>query len=263
MKKPLLFLAFIGFLVLLYFKLTAYHNPLYVSQQQRILPENKLGSEDLAIKSINERNIKIKNFTCDVDIRAGRMRTTGKLFMEKPRKFRMTINSILGKEMDIGSNDSIFWFWSKRMTPPLLHYANHENLGKSNLKTPLNPNWIMSSLGIGEIEKGQLATIKNFKGIICQKTSANGEEVTILTLFNEKSIAGHYLYDQSGKMTASAEIKTVKNIGEHILPEQILIIWYQEGVSMEWIMRNHQINTGISPANWTMPVMANSIEMGR
>lgn len=279
MKKVLLFLAFVGFLVALYFFLKVPDsNPLYVSPDKQILPtlpEKGTSQPDpqtsQAVQAINERNAKIRTLVCsNVEIhssQAARVRITGQIAMEKPLRFRMGIRSVLGQEMDLGSNDTHFWFWSKRMDPPYLHYAKHEDLSKSRLKTPLNPGWLMSSLNVGSIdtENAQMIRYKEFYGVLTSKTSANGELVTVLTLIKPAGpvVAGHYLYGGDGKMIASSEVKTHQNLGEHIIPKQILVIWYQEGVSMTWELHNPQINVGIDPSNWSMPNMKNSIDMGQ
>jgi hypothetical protein len=39
-----------------------------------------------------------------------------------------------------GSNDNYFWFWSKRMDPPVLHYARHEELAKNQNENRPKPD---------------------------------------------------------------------------------------------------------------------------
>lgn len=280
MKKVLLFLAFVGFLVALYFYLKVPDsNPLYVSPDKQILPvsppEKGTAPADpkitQAIQTINERNAKIKSMVCnDVEIhysQAARVKVKGTIAMEKPMRFRMGVRSFLGEEMDLGSNDTHFWFWSKRMEPPVLHFAKHEDLSKSMLKTPLNPGWLMSSLNLGSVdaENAQLLRYKEFYGVLLSKNAPNGEPVTVLTLIKPDVpvVAGHYMYGQNGKMMASSEVKSHQQVGEHIIPKQMLIIWYQEGVSMTWELHGPQINVGINPSQWLMPSTRNAIDMGQ
>lgn len=206
----------------------------------------------------------------DLDIhtsKAVRIKISGTMVMEKDKRFRMKIRSIAGQEMDLGSNDTHFWFWSKRMDPPVLHYAKHEDLGKSALKTPLNPSWMMSSLNMNIIDtKGaQLIRHNNNYGVLLPKTSANGEAVTVLTLIdpNKQVVIGHYLYGANGKLQASSEVKSHQKVGEFTIPKELFVIWYSEGQTLELILNNPQINTGINSSNWVMPVQKNSIDMGK
>jgi hypothetical protein len=76
------------------------------------------------------------------------------------------------------------------------------------------------------------------------------------------AVAGRYLYSKEGKMVASSEIKSHQRIGEHIVPKQMLIIWYQEGVSMQWELYKPELNVGIDPTTWSMPSTKNAIDLG-
>ncbi len=277
MKKPLLVLAFVGFLIWLYFQLKIPDsNPLYVSGQRQILlttPEKGEADADIvsAIAAINRRNSQIRTFVCnDVDIRYSekvRVRISGTMVMEKEKKFRMKIRSVVGLEMDLGSNDTHFWFWSKRMDSPYLHYARHEDLGKSMLKTPLNPGWLMAALNLGLLDTSGCRLIKHkqFFAIVSAKKGAGDEPITVLTLISpeKKAVVGHYLYDQNGKMTASTEVRSFQQSGGFTVPHEMLIIWYEEGVQFEWTLNSPKVNSGIDPQNWSMPEMKNSIDMGR
>jgi hypothetical protein len=276
MKKVLLFLVFVGFLVGLYFYLkTPDSNPLYLSPGQQIspTPAEKASNQQIiaTINAINARNAKLRNFICDnVDIKYNqkiRVHITGTIAMEKEKKFRMKVRSIAGQELDLGSNDTHFWFWSKRMNPPVLHYAKHEDLGKSMLKTPLNPGWMMGSLNLGTIDTtgAEVFRYGQHYGVLAPKTAANGENVTVFTLIDpqKQAVIGHYLYGANGKLQASSEVKSHQNINGFIVPKEMFIIWYSEGVSLEWTLNNPRINTTINPSNWIMPTMRGAIDMGQ
>lgn len=216
------------------------------------------------IEIINKKNEKINNLTCNLNITMSKIKVNGMMIMEKPKNFRMKIRSVIGSEMDIGSNNTHFWFWSKRMNPPLLHFAKHENLNKSRLKTPLNPEWLMNSLNINLLEINQLIRYNQYFGIISPKISANNEEITILTLIDPEKqvIIGHYLYGKNNKLQASSEVKSFNIVGEFIVPKEILIIWYDENITMNWTLVNIKLNTKINENNFIMPSMRNSIDMG-
>lgn len=186
------------------------------------------------------------------------------LAVEKDKRFRMGVQSFVGKEMDIGSNDVHFWFWSKRMNPPALHYAKHADIDKTLLKTPLNPMWLLECLGISEIKTQgvEIAQINGNWAIIEDRVS-NNTPVTKVTLIDRKNkrIIGHYLYNHEGKMEASAEVVEFQNIENHDIPANMVIIWYSEGIRMEWNINDPIINKNIDSSTWEMPQMNQMIDM--
>jgi hypothetical protein len=278
MKKLLLAVGFFGALALLYYWLTMPRStPVYLSPGDQISKQEKPKPQHPVyglIKQINDRNAKVRTvYVQNVDIRLQRkitVKATGELAFEKNKKFRLQVwHRLTGKEVDVGSNDEVFWFWSKRMDPPALHYARHEDLKKAMLKTPLNPAWMMESLNVGQIDAANIQ-VGDFKGrwaVLRPRTSASGEPVTVMTLIDPQKvvIVGRYLYNQQGKMVVSTETQDwYQDPGtQAMIPRNLLIIWYEEGVVMEWNFHNPQVNTGINPQYWVMPAMRNKIDMGR
>jgi len=272
MKKILLALAFFGTLAYLYWFLTTprttsvYLSPTdQISQQEKPQPVHEIYD---IIKTINEKNFKIKSlYIADMPIRLQQgsitTRAYGELAMEKDKNFRLKVtHRLTGKEMDIGSNKTHFWFWSRRMNPPYLHYAKHEELDKTMLRTALNPAWMMESLNVSSIdtEKIEIAKFKEFWATIQPRTSGTGEKVTVVTLIQpvQKVVVGRYLYNQEDKLIASTEYQDFSGK----IPRKILIIWYEEGITLDWDLSAVQNNVGISPQFWVMPEMKNKIDMG-
>ena len=127
--------------------------------------EIKVQKANPIIEAINLKNSKIKTFYCDdIKIKAIKKLTVnlkGKIYFEKDKNFRMFTSSILGKESDIGSNDNQFWFWSRKMNPPALHYAKYEDIYKTRLKTPFHPIWTIECLGILPFAISSIASLVN------------------------------------------------------------------------------------------------------
>ena len=45
---------------------------------------------------------------------------------ERPLRLRVRAGTgILGEELDLGSNDELFWFWARRSQPPALYFCRH------------------------------------------------------------------------------------------------------------------------------------------
>lgn len=273
MKKILLALAFFGTLAYLYWFLTMPRTtPVYlsptdqISQQEKPQPVHEIYD---IINTINDRSSKIQSlYIAEMPIRLQQGNMTAKVYgelaMEKEKNFRLKVtHRLTGREMDIGSNSSYFWFWSKRMTPPALHYAKHEDLDKTMLRTALNPAWMMESLNVSPVdtENIEIGKFKDFWAAIQPRTSGTGEKVTVVTLIHptQKVVVGRYLYNQDGKLIASTEYQDFSGV----IPRKILIMWYEEGITLDWDLSGVQTNVGINQQFWVMPDMRNKIDMGK
>lgn len=276
MKKILLALVLLVLLILLYVVSTIPRTkPVYLSPTDQIyIKENiKVEKEQKhkvysIIERINKKNElidRIKVSDMPIKLKYGKLtaKVLGEMALEKDKKFRLLINHrFTGKEMDIGSNDNYFWFWSKRMKPPYLHYAKHEDLNKTLLRTALNPNWMIESLNINKIET-ENTTIEEFKeywALSQIRISSNNEQVKVVTLINPKTenVIGRYLYSKENKMLASTEYQDfINNIAT-----KILIIWYEEGITLDWDLSNVKINCEINSNFWEMPDIKDKINMG-
>ena len=199
------------------------------------------------IQYLNDRNEKIKSIYYKLTIRmSGLLQDLdGYLYYEKDKKFRMFVYSSFGLELDIGSNEQYFWFWSKRMKPPILYYCLHKNSDKTRLKTPLNPLWLMELTNINTIDKG---AISKYKGKIAVSEVRNGI-MKIILVDQNANIIGHYLYDNH--LITSCEMT----------PRTIEIIWPDEAIRMNWTIDYSQINVKIDTNNWQMPDMRRKVDM--
>lgn len=267
MKQPIFAVGIFLFFILVFYVLdseVATQSPLYVRYipSKVIYPNNEVLS---LLKTINTKNSRIKNIVCtDVQIRAKGLpfQLKSTLLFEKEKNFRMIVKSIFGKELDIGSNDDQFWFWSKRMNPPALYFSAHKDLYKTRLKTPFHPLLLMESLSINKIKTDQVKFYKNDKYLLLEEEWTSPMNVPvikkILIDLNLGAIKGHYLYDDGG-LVASAEIKKISNG----LPSEIIIIWYEENIAMSWKLDNLRINQMIDPNYWKLPNYRKTINMGK
>ena len=206
------------------------------------------------IDNINQRNSKIQNIVCDdiqIFLRQSKMpqaKLKAQLKYSKTNNFRLLVASKTGKEMDLGSNRQYFWFWSRRMKHKVLYYAKHQDVHKTRLKQPLNPNWIIESLNLNEIQVENSKIGKFKQNIIVFNTRP--DKTTLVTLINPKEqIIGKYLYNKYDRLEVSCE---VTEFDENSLPKKMLIIWYQEDIEMNWIFNDIKIVKAID-FDWKMP----------
>lgn len=215
------------------------------------------------IQSINKRNesinsiivsempIKLKNsgFT---------FKLTGDLAFEKEKNFRLKItHRLTGKEMDLGSNQNIFWFWSKRIDPPALYFSKHENLSKTNLKSALNPTLMIESLNLNKIKIENINNTKiNEKYLIIyeERISPTNESLDLATYIEITNNRINYktLCYKDGRKIVTTNYKENK----------ILYEYHEENTIMEWDLTNMKINSTIPSSYWDMPNMTKTIDIG-
>ena len=142
---------------------------------------------------------------------APHLRTT--LAMERPGRFRLQAGTgLTGTELDLGSNDELFWVWAKRNNPPAVFYSRHDQFANSAARTmfPVEPRWLSEALGLVRfdpafrhegpyaVRQGQLeirSTINSSSGPMTKVTSVDDRHGWVLS---------QHVYDQAGRRLASA-----------------------------------------------------------
>ena len=218
------------------------------------------------IAEINEKNSKILHLSSrkvDVVIQQGiGIRLRGEIYYEKNKRFRLKIQrkfrNIL--EADIGSNNSVFWFWSRQMEPCALYYAKHEDTLKTRLKTAFHPTSMMESLGIGEIDIKD-ADISEFEGKwkVTKRRMTSGGAVLHSTVIDpaKQRIVGSYITTLSGRMIASSEILNWQNG----LPQTIVFNWHEENTILQLKLNDPVKNVRPNESLWNMPNITPKIDM--
>jgi len=222
--------------------------------------EDVVAQDRAILENINKRRREIDSIysAIRIEIPGVRQELTGQLVYEKRTRFRMIIRSTTGLEMDIGSNNTDFWFWSKRMKKPALYYCSYENMRLCPLKAPLNPIWLWELLDINEIDN-RYSPIFTYKLNGNIATMGGHFELTKVTLTDPKNsrVIGHYLYDRNWKLIVSSEVLEFQKE----LPKTIRIVWAEEGATMIWHLSDTKININVPSENWQMPNMKNKQDM--
>lgn len=264
MKRIFLF-AIIALLTIHSYKLLFNQKPvsIYLSPDDKILYKNeeieKTPTElESVIKKINEQHATIQSIHLNkMNIRINQnglnFRATAELAMEKNNKFRFKArNMFSGMELDIGSNNEYFWFWSEGLGPNL-YYSEIVNINKNRLRTALNPTWMIESMNTSEIDlKNYESTkVKDFLGLTQERIGSMGEKAKILILIDQINyrIIGRYLYDLENKLIISSEYSNFNNN----MPRKMYTIWYEEKISLEWYLDDVKLNSKIDNSTWSMP----------
>lgn len=201
-----------------------------------------------------------------VRIRANNMPLSGTLAVERGRHLRLVVNSIAGNEVDMGSNDDLFWIWAKRMPPPEYVYCRHEHteVVRQAMGIPFEPEWLMQALGVAPLQsagmKLEIEPTLHQARLVQQVTSAHGQPLrkVILVDLPRGVILEHSVYDYNGKPIAIARLDDhlLDKASGVVLPRRVKLDWPQSDMSLVMNLGQIEVNPkGIPSQIWDMPKM--------
>jgi hypothetical protein len=126
----------------------------------RAIPENATLSEVIATVNRTPGLItSMKTTNATVSGRAGLLpipSLSANIALERPQRFRLVgeLGTLGGQEVDLGSNEELFWFWVKRNQPPAIFYSRHEEFAQSAARQawPIDPMWLMDAFGLAMLD---------------------------------------------------------------------------------------------------------------
>ena len=72
-----------------------------------------------------------------------------------PKRFRLRAETgITGPELDLGSNDEVYWMWVKRADRPAVYWGRHDQFYQSAARDllPVPPDWLIEALGVVQLD---------------------------------------------------------------------------------------------------------------
>lgn len=202
-------------------------------------------------------------------------RFTGKLAMERPKDFRLSLEVIRRPQADVGSNDDGFWFWVKadNEKEDKIYVCDHDQVDASPLAVTLQPDWIVEAMGFREFTAEEARTIGVKKDptrpgslVLTQfRKDAKGQALTKETVVDEATgeIREHRLWaGAKAELLASATIskyltKLVSRPGTRAsadaddaasgqvtvkVPSRFRLSWVKENFELDIIMDAASIN---------------------
>lgn len=201
----------------------------------------------------------------NVKIRANNMPLSGTLAVEEGQRLRLVVHSIVGHEVDMGSNDELFWIWAKRMEPSYV-YCRHEEIdgARQALGIPFEPHWLMQALGVAPLETTDLTMQIDASGrrarLVQPVVTAHGhplQKVMQVDLVHGV-ITEHSIYDARGMKIAQAQLEDFRKDKKSgaILARRVKLDWPQTKMSLVMNLGNVEINPASIPSQiWDMPQM--------
>ena len=85
----------------------------------------------------------------------GQPRLRASIAIQTPHRFRLKAK-VLGPELDLGSNDEMFWFWAKRDPNRAVYFGRYANYTFANRPQilPVEPRWLIEAFGIVFLGEG-------------------------------------------------------------------------------------------------------------
>jgi hypothetical protein len=188
------------------------------------------------------------------------------LALEPPLRFRLRASTALtGTEVDLGSNEELFWIWVRRNQPPAVYYCRHDQFANSAARQimPVEPEWIVEALGLVHFDpadqpQGPTPVGAGRVQIKTVRHSSIGDLTKITVVDPARAIVLEQdLYDGSGHLVAAARTSDHRHdpVTGVILPRHIEIDYPSAQLTMKIDIKDLQVNT-LGPQNaqlWTKP----------
>jgi len=184
---------------------------------------------------------------------------TTEIAFERPQNLRFRAGTrLLGPELDLGSNNQLFWFWANQDPSNALYYARHEQFAQSKAHQviPVEPSWLKEAIGLIELNpgnpiEGPIHAGDKVQLRVRQPTGA-GEVTKVLVLDPKNGIVvEQQLYDPKGQLlgVAKASEHEFHQLDGVTLPHKIDIEIPQARLQFQIVMDEQVINRPISGAN--------------
>jgi hypothetical protein len=232
----------------------------------RTLPANP--SLEQIIATVHDNTQRVRSYMAPqaVLVVPGVPRLSARLACEPPRRFRLQAQtSITGPELDIGSNDDLFWIWLRQHQPPITAFCRHDQYARSQARRllPIRADWMPELLGLvnfrpEDSHEGPFP-LPDGRLEIRSRLDAGGEPVVKSTILDGTTglIAEQHLFTPAGERLASVRTTRyrVDAASGAALPHLVEVSWPASGVDFKLELTAITVN-GPSPDPaqlWQMP----------
>ena len=175
--------------------------------------------------------------------------------------------TVTGQEMDMGSNDQMFWVWIKRSQPPALYFGRHDQIGSSAIgqMLPVRPEWLVEAIGLVSLDpngqhQGPFRRNDGRLEVHTAMAGPDGPKTRVLVIDASSGwIHQQHLLDASGQIVATAtNSKHFRDpISGATLPRQTDINWPAAGMQLRIELNEMHINPlELSGDLWVKPEYA-------
>jgi hypothetical protein len=232
----------------------------------RALPPQ--ASLDQVINAVHDNTQRVRSLmsTQAVLVVPGVPRLSARVACEPPRRFRLQAQtSLTGPELDIGSNDDLFWLWLRQHQPPITAFCRHDQYTQSKARQllPIRADWMPELLGLvnfrpEDAHDGPYPQADGRIEIRSRIDSGEGGLVKSTILDGTTGlVAEQHLFTPAGERLASVRTSRyrVDPPSGAALPHLVEVSWPASGVDFKLELSAITVN-GASPDPtqlWQMP----------
>lgn len=172
-------------------------------------------TRDQVITAVNANTSRVQTLQSQGSMSiAGVPALSAEIAVERPRRFRFRAGtSLLGPELDLGSNDELFWFWAQRSPQPGVFYARHDQFAASRARQmiPVEPATLVEALGLVELDplgqvEGPVPLGTDRLEMRVRTPTAAGEFTRVLYLHHQYAwVLEQHLYGPRGELLATTK----------------------------------------------------------
>ena len=238
----------------------------YINPLPRVLPPS--ATLEQVIDVVNRNSSQIHSFSTNrASLSGPGFPSLGaSVAFERQRRFRLCAGTgLTGTEIDLGSNDELFWFWKRREQPPAVYFCRHEQFGTCQAKQaiPFEPAWLIEALGVAEFDlslphEGPKPLPNDRLQIVTRRNTPDGPATKVTIVDGSQGwILQQDIYDARGRLVARsvASQHRVDPASGLVMPTVVQIECPAAQLSMRLDLGNVQINrlSSDSTALWSMP----------
>ena len=225
-------------------------------------------SLDQIIGAVHDNTERVRSLMSSqaVLVVSGVPRLSARVACEPPRRFRLQAQtSLTGPELDIGSNDDLFWLWLRQHQPPITAFCRHDQYAQSQARQvlPIRADWMPELLGLVNFrpEDTHDGPFPQADGRIEIRSRINTGDGGVLksTILDGTTglVAEQHLFTPAGERLASVRTSRfrVDPPSGAALPHLVEVSWPASGVDFKLELAAITVN-GASPDPtqlWQMP----------
>ncbi len=136
---------------------------------------------------------------------------TADIAFQRPRSLRLRAKKF-GPEVDLGSNEELFWFWMRHAQPPAMFFCRHDQFAASVARTviPIEPEWLIEAFGVVTFDKSQPIDgpfpVGNGRLQIKTRSHLAGPDASRIVVVDDSRgvVLEDHIYDAQGTRLASS-----------------------------------------------------------
>jgi len=237
-----------------------------VSPLPRVLPAQ--ASLDQIVATVHDNTRRVRSYLAPQAVLAvpGVPRLSAQVACEPPRRFRLRAQTaVTGNELDIGSNDDLFWLWIRRHEPPVMLFCRHDAYAQSAARKllPLRADWMPELLGLvnfrAEDKHEGPYVLPNGRLEIRSRMVAPEGDMLKSTILDATTglVMEQHLFTVAGERLASVRTSRhrVDPQSGAALPRLVEVSWPASGVEFQLELNTITTNTPASDPGqlWQMP----------